>query len=76
MEIQVGTPATFCIGSDKYATFVKEVNLDKSGKINYIRLARHSEIKFKLGSKGSWLEVGGYARALVGVATDYLDPSF
>ena len=80
MEIQIGTPATFCIGSDKYATEISSIEYyksgDKKGSIRYLELARGGGIKFSQDSKGYWVQKSGYARARIGEAIDYLDPHF
>lgn len=82
-EAYVGMPATFAIGSDRYATEITAVFYFKSGamagqvkaveagRFNVFTLRTTGRKAGRLISKG-----GNHGTLLLGVAEDYRDPHF
>jgi hypothetical protein len=89
-NIEIGTPATLCIGSDSYARMVVEVGYFKTGaragQIRYVIaepaeyidgvLVNYSERQDRfIPNKFGKLKCGSCS-LYIGTATDYRDPSF
>lgn len=84
VEPAVGTPATFCIGSDKYAYIVTKVTPKTVMAVRAVRvdgelvaLEGHEPRKFSMRLEGVYRPANtstGYLS--VGTAVTYLDPSF
>ena len=72
----VGTPATFHIGSDRYAGSI--VNVKRNGRTITFRFANSNrEEDFTLRGGGTYYSKGSNCGYLsLGVAEDHRDPSF
>jgi len=81
-EATVGMPATYCIGSDRYATAVTEIFHFKTGaKAGQVKAILAGTRMFTLRTKGrkaGYLvrEGGDYGVLHLGWAEDYRDPHF
>lgn len=75
----VGMPCTYRIGSDRYGAVVTAVKSPKSIEVAMLSGSQPPKV-FTLRSNGRWYNLGcaikdgGSVR--LGVAEDYLDPSF
>lgn len=73
---EVGMPATFGIGSDRYAMIVTAVKL-KGRLVVATRPEGGMSREFTLRPNGRYVSKGQTSGSLsLGVAKDYLDPSF
>lgn len=80
---EIGTPATYGIGSDSYGVVIININRFKSGKnvgkVSYVevKMPWGDVRKFTRRAHGSFLSVGHNCGSLsVGYAYDYRDPHF
>ena len=82
-EVSVGTPATYSIGSDRYATEIVKVTYYKTGKL--AGFVKTVEVKsgsvfrpYQLSDRISWRKAPEqwWGTLFVGFAEDYRDPSF
>jgi hypothetical protein len=78
----IGQPATYGIGSDRYAGQVTAIERFKSGdkkhQVSVIVFGferGQRSIEFRKTNRG-WRAKGGYGSIRLGVAEDYRDPSF
>lgn len=81
-EAYVGMPATFAIGTDRYATQVVAIEYFKSGnRAGQVKAIHTPNYVFTLRTVGKRagrliLEGGTNGTLLLGVAEDYRDPHF
>lgn len=73
-KYRIGTPVTYCIGSDRYAGKLKEFR--RNGRTAVVSLDRGSEMEFTLRADGSYMKKGArnYGYLLWGYAENYRDP--
>lgn len=82
-----GTPATYCIGSDRYAGQVARVQRFKSGdregqvRVITFQFTGNGGLSgrlydFRRDNRGYWRGVGGSGGLIIGIAEDYRDPHF